>query len=271
MQLILWPISQRRVSFIIGHLNVKKVCMPWRPNWKIIYVSCFPIGDALPSPKLDPNWVQVTQQRKCEGFGARSQPSALKRGRGACWSSRIRLGRGTSYSLIRTCIKTNHKVVSPHSRSLLVLGQATGNTDSLDSPWLGFGGSHHLPPYNILCVTLRRLHPNDFLSRDSQSGVPKLSRFGLSGLWTVIASRPDLRSGQGLNQCCSYRQELSNAISHSPSARQERVDSWLLVVGSQTASLTPGPSFAHNLGWRCPNDSCEAILDIYTSWNFPTV
>jgi hypothetical protein len=35
-----------------------------------------------------------------------------------------------------------------------------------------------------------------------------------------------------------------------------------LVVGSQTASLTPGPSFAHNLGCRCPNYQCEAIFDI---------
>jgi hypothetical protein len=35
------------------------------------------------------------------------------------------------------------------------------------------------------------------------------------------------------------------------------------------ASLTPGPSFAHNLGYRCPNGSCEAILDIYTSRPFP--
>jgi hypothetical protein len=40
------------------------------------------------------------------------------------------------------------------------------------------------------------------------------------------------------------------------------------MVGSQTASLTPGPSFAHNLGFRCPNDQCEGILDIYTSRPF---
>jgi hypothetical protein len=49
------------------------------------------------------------------------------------------------------------------------------------------------------------------------------------------------------------------------------VDSRFLVVGSQTASLTPGPSFAHNLGCRCPNGQCEAIFDIYASrpfkWN----
>ncbi len=35
------------------------------------------------------------------------------------------------------------------------------------------------------------------------------------------------------------------------------------MVGSQTANLTPGPSFAHNLGYRCPNDQCEVIFDIY--------
>jgi hypothetical protein len=38
-----------------------------------------------------------------------------------------------------------------------------------------------------------------------------------------------------------------------------------LVVGSQIASLTPGLSFAHNLGCKRPNGSCKAILDIDTS------
>ncbi len=40
------------------------------------------------------------------------------------------------------------------------------------------------------------------------------------------------------------------------------------MVGSQIVSLTPGPSFAHNLGCRCPNDQCEAIFDIYASRPF---
>jgi hypothetical protein len=57
-------------------------------------------------------------------------------------------------------------------------------------------------------------------------------------------------------------------MSHTPIARRDRVDSRLLVVGSQIANLTPGPSFAHNLGWRCPSESCEAILNIYTSRPF---
>jgi hypothetical protein len=29
-----------------------------------------------------------------------------------------------------------------------------------------------------------------------------------------------------------------------------------------------GPSFAHNLGCRCPNGQCEAIFDIYASRPF---
>jgi hypothetical protein len=107
-----------------------------------------------------------------------------------------------------------------------------------------------------------------FFSRDSRSGVPKVSRFGLPGLWDFVAPRPDLRSGRGLNQTYSPRRELSSAMLHSRIARREQVDSRLLVVGSQTAILTPGPSLAHNLGCKCPNGSCEAILDIYTSIPF---
>ncbi len=57
-------------------------------------------------------------------------------------------------------------------------------------------------------------------------------------------------------------------MSHSSCRRRNRVDSRLLVVGNQIASLTLGPSFAHNLGCRCPNGSCETILDIYTSRPF---
>jgi hypothetical protein len=92
--------------------------------------------------------------------------------------------------------------------------------------------------------------------------------FGLPGLWDIVVSRLDLRSGRGLNQTCSSLRDLSNAMLQSRFGCQEEVDSRLLVVGSQTANLTPGPSFAHNLGCRCPNDQCEAILDIYTSRPF---
>jgi len=73
-----------------------------------------------------------------------------------------------------------------------VLGQATGNTNSLDSPRPGLRGSHHLPPYSIIYVAPPHPHLNGFYSRDSQGGVSKLSRFGLSGLWELITPGLDL-------------------------------------------------------------------------------
>jgi hypothetical protein len=140
--------------------------------------------------------------------------------------------------------------------------------DSLDSPRPELGESHHFPPYSILCSFPSHLHPNGSFSRDSQSGVPKLSRFRLVGFWMLITSRPDLRSGRGLNQSYSSPQELFNGVLHSPCTHQNRVDSQLLVVKNQTASLTPRPSFDHNLCGKCSNGLCEAILDIYTSRPF---
>jgi len=136
--------------------------------------------------------------------------------------------------------------------------------DSFDSPRPGLKGSHHLPPYSILYSSPSHLHPNGSFSQDSQSGIPKLSRFGLPRLWTLITSRPELGSGRGLNQSCSSARELSNGLLHFTCTHRNRVDSRLLVVGSQIVSLTPGPSFDHNSCCKCPNGSCEAILDIYT-------
>jgi hypothetical protein len=60
----------------------------------------------------------------------------------------------------------------------------------------------HLPPYSILCNAPRRLHPNGSFSRDSQVGVPKLSRNcpetvpgGVPGLWELIT--PDCQVSLG--------------------------------------------------------------------------
>ncbi len=136
--------------------------------------------------------------------------------------------------------------------------------NSSHSPQLGLGGSHHLPPYNILCGSPRHLHSNDFLSWDSQGGVSKLSRFGLSPLYGVITLCSNLQLGWGLKQTWIFCWELSNVVSHSPYTHWGWVDSQLLVVGSRTASLTLGLSFCHNLCCRCLNGSCKPIFDIYT-------
>jgi len=152
-----------------------------------------------------------------------------------------------------------------------VLGQATGTSDHK---------THHGPdsgdattiPHIVYSATLRGSH----IQMAQIPGTPKLESrnptkclgSGLPGLWEVIAPRPDLGSQRGVNRSCSPCRNLSNAVSHSRFGHRERVDSRLLVVGSQTANLTPGPSFAHNLGCRCPNRECKGIFDIYVSRTF---
>ncbi len=136
--------------------------------------------------------------------------------------------------------------------------------DSQDSPRPGLRGSRHLPPYSILCVFLWHLHPNGFLSRDSQGGVLKLSWFGLLPLCGVITFYSNLRLRLGIKQTYSSHWKLSNGMSHFTYTHRGRVDSRLSVVGSQTANLTIGLLFCHNLCCRCPNGSCEPIFDIYT-------
>jgi hypothetical protein len=97
---------------------------------------------------------------------------------------------------------------------------------------------------------------------------PKTILSEVSGLWELITPDCVIGSRRGLNQTCSPRRDLFNNISYSQFGGQEDIDSRLLMVGSQTASLTPGLSFAHNLGYKCPNDQCEAIFDIYASRPF---
>jgi len=162
-------------------------------------------------------------------------------------------------------------VVSSHSGTPLGVGTSHGHFGPQDTPRLGLEGSHHLPPYSIL-APLRQ----DYIQMVLFPGTPKLESrncpktvlVGVPRLWTLVT--PDYRvwSQWSLNQTCSPRRDVSNAMWHSRFGGREEVDSWLLVVGSQTASLTPGPSFAHNLGYRCPNGQCEAIFDIYASRPF---
>jgi hypothetical protein len=108
----------------------------------------------------------------------------------------------------------------------------------------------------------------DFLSWDSQVEVPKSPKLGLLRLWSPITLRSDLRSKCSLKQSCSSCRELSNDMWHALCQQVNWVDSRLLVVGSQTGNLTLGPSFAHNLCFKCPNEQCEPILDIYAPRDF---
>ncbi len=149
-----------------------------------------------------------------------------------------------------------------------MLGQATGDSDSQDSPRPRLGGSHHLPPHSILCASPRGPHPNGFLSWDSQVGIPKLHRLGLLQLWGAITLRANLWWRWDLKQSCSPRWELFNGMLHATCTQRNRVNSRLSMVESQIASLTFGPSFGYNLCYRCPNGWCEPIFDIYILRDF---
>jgi hypothetical protein len=130
------------------------------------------------------------------------------------------------------------------------------------------GAIASLPVRGSPCTTPREWHPNGFLSRDSQMGVPKLPWLGLPQLCGAITSCAYLRSQWGLRQSCNPCQDLSNDVLQATCTQGNRVYYWLSVVGSQTANLTPDLSFGHNLCFRCPNGQCEAILDINDSIAF---
>jgi hypothetical protein len=101
------------------------------------------------------------------------------------------------------------------------------------------------------------------LSWDSRVGVPKSRRLGLPWLWSPIISQADLRSRCSLNQNCSFRQKFSNDMLQALYNQVNWVDSQLFLAESQIGSLILNPSFGHNLCFRCPNEQCKPILDIY--------
>jgi hypothetical protein len=94
----------------------------------------------------------------------------------------IRLGRDQAI-WSRTCIQNQHKLVRFHSACIWCWDKPWANSDSHDTPRPGLGRCHHHPPYSILCASSPHLHPNGTFSRDSQSGVPKLSRFWTPRTW----------------------------------------------------------------------------------------
>ncbi len=77
----------------------------------------------------------------------------------------------TSFNQLHGLAQHQHKVVSAQLEHLWCQEKPRATSDSQDSSRLGLRGSHHLPPYSILCTSLQHPHPNGFLYRDSQMGV----------------------------------------------------------------------------------------------------
>jgi len=99
-------------------------------------------------------------------------------------------------------------------------------------------------------------------------GLPKFPKLGLPQLWGPITLSTNLWLRWGLKQSCNLRWEFSKGMSHATCTQGNWGDSCLLVVGCQTDNLTFIPSFGHNLCFKCPNGSCEPILDIYVPKDF---
>jgi hypothetical protein len=134
-----------------------------------IYAPLSSLMDKIANPK--------TKIMEGEGFGAHSlarNTLGVKRcARALKWG----LGRLTSKLITHTDLKKpNNKLVSVQLEHLWCTYKPRTNTDSQDSPRPGLGGSHHLPPYNILYAWPRGQHPNVILSQDR---VPKFPKLGL--------------------------------------------------------------------------------------------
>jgi hypothetical protein len=99
-------------------------------------------------------------------------------------------------------------------------------------------------------------------------GVLKFPKLGLPRLWGPIILRENLRLRWGPKESYNPRWKISSDMWHTTYTQGNRSDSRLLIVESQIANLIPDLSFDHNLCFKCPNGSCEPILDIYVLKTF---
>ncbi len=143
-----------------------------------------------------------------------------------------------------------------------MLGLTTGNSDSQDSPQLGLGEAITFPLIIFSAFPPWGPHPNGILSRDSQVtlGIPTYRTFVTLRAHN-FACKPLI--AWILMQSYSLHRKLSNDMLHIAYTWRNLVDFRLLVVRSQTINLTFGISFDHNLCFKCPNEPCEPILNIW--------
>jgi hypothetical protein len=166
-------------------------------------------------------------------------------------------------------------VVSSHSGTPLGVGTSHGHFGPRDTPRPGPREYATTILPIVYSATLGGTHARVSLFPGTprtpgleSRNCPEIVPGRVSGLWELITPDYGVRSRRGPNQTCSPRRDLFNDVSNFRFEGREEVDSRLLMVGSRTANLTPGPSFAHNLSYRCPNGQCESIFYIYASIPF---
>jgi hypothetical protein len=144
-----------------------------------IAIGALILNDAPPTPWKTQMWVQVKDSGRKRSRDTFPSSQHLK-GRGACWSSGMGLGR------IDKLIHSPGPAHNPHKwlvHSWSTFGAKTshgqhGHTRLTTArTW----GSHHLPPYSILCASPRGLHPNGFSLPGLPRGSPEIPPVGIPG------------------------------------------------------------------------------------------
>jgi hypothetical protein len=100
-----------------------------------------------------------------------------------------------------------------------------------------------------------RYHPNDFFSQDSQVRVSKLPKLGLSRLWAKLCKQTS-NGDEVWSKVVALVKiflRIAKELGQFPT----------LMVESQIGNLIPSLFLGHNLCFRCPNEQCKPILDIY--------
>ncbi len=119
---------------------------------------------------------KYVKQRNCLKLGACSQLLALEGVEGRVETPGLDQEEEQVIHLLKPASNQPTRWLVHILKHLWCQDKPRATVNSLYSPWLGLEGSHHLPPYSIFCAIPRGPHPNGFLSRDSQVGVPKLSQ-----------------------------------------------------------------------------------------------
>jgi hypothetical protein len=141
----------------------------------------------LPSSLIDSNVSMRWKQQQNKEL--RHAPwFATLGGRRACWSSEMGTRKSDKHQLLTwTCTK---QTTSWLVCSLSAFGPWMNHGQTLThKTHHGLGGSHHLPPYNILCAWPWDQHPNGILSGGFPSEnpeIPKVATLAILGAHNIV-------------------------------------------------------------------------------------
>ncbi len=150
--------------------NVSKRCRH-RHRWHDAFIKDVDVkkvetqSDTPPSSLMDSTMSPKVKIMEGEGVGVRSLTRNTSGVEGHARALGWGPGRLTSKSIINTDLhQLNNKLVSAQLEHFMCMDEPWADTDSQDSPRFELGGSHHLPPYSIICAWPWGQHPNVILS-----------------------------------------------------------------------------------------------------------